>query len=92
MNADFDEATRESTEELYKYLPDILKMLQKVDKTNEVSKDWTDWLKIILFYEEPLALLLQHVDDKKFPNTQDLYDITTLLLDETPDDKNIISI
>ena len=92
MNADFDEATRESTEELYKYLPDILKMLQKVDKTKKANSDWASWVKMIRFYEEPLALFLQHVDNKIFPNFQYLFDTLSELLKKKSDDETIIRI
>ena len=67
-------------------------MLKRVNKTNEKSKNWDIWAKTVLYLEEPLALLLQDVDDLKLPRSQDLYDVVTALLDETPDDENIKSI
>jgi hypothetical protein len=68
MMADFDEITCESANELYKLFPAIGNMLQTVVNTKEAVSDWASWVKIILFYEEPLALLLQHVDGKNFPS------------------------
>jgi hypothetical protein len=67
-------------------------MLKRVNKTNEKSKNWAIWAKMVLYLEDPLLLLLQDVDDLKLPRSQDLYDVVTALLDETPDDENIKSI
>ena len=68
MMVDFDEINRESANELYRCVPSIGDMLQTVVNTNEAVSDWASWAKTILVYEEPLALLLQHVDGKNFPS------------------------
>ena len=92
MMVDFDEATRESAEELYELLPAIGQMLQKVDKTKKANSDWASWVKMIRFYEEPLALFLQHVDNKIFPSFQYLFDTLSELQKKKSDDETIIRI
>jgi hypothetical protein len=92
MMADFDEATRASAEELYELLPAIGQILQTVDKTKKANSDWASWVKMIRFYEEPLALFLQHVDNKIFPSFQYLFDTLSELLKKKSDDETIIRI
>lgn len=50
----------------------------------KIVKDWIEWIDILQKENEPLGLIITHVDEVQFPKMSDLAVQLKLIIDKNP--------